>query len=287
MSDMIFRLVTLPFSVSGQCLRALSLSGGLGNAAAVLLYVLLCLSPLLLMGKRDPRKENILLVLASGVMFYVMYWMVNPFKIPSTLGEEMGKVIGAGAVYSVLITWGVLRLLRAGDSVVEHNAYGALRIFLLICGVECVLSCGLSLARIPEKIQQIQSANTMPGLDLTATYVFTALSSLAIAMEYGLDAGVLWMGSRLLRELGEDPYSESCGAAARKTVGCCKNALTAILLASLALNLGQLIFAGSLHNMDMTVRIPVVSLAIVFLTLAITRLLSQGKALKEDNDLFI
>lgn len=282
------RALALPFELVGMGLRYLSLSGTAGNIGALILYCLICLSPLLLIDRKSRNREDLLLLLASGVLFYVMYLMVNPFRIPANLGEAFGKGICAGAVISVFVTWGILKLLRARAFVQTRNIYRALRIFLMICAVECILvGCGMRFGDFRAAVSEVQSANTMPGLNLIPTYIFLFLSRAATAMEYALDAAVMLLGAALLRELELDAYSDKCAAVAEKTVAWCKGSLASITLVNLSLNLGQLVFASSLHNMDFQIRLPVMSMAIVFAAMTLTRLLSQGKALKEDNDLFI
>lgn len=273
-----------PFSLAGRGLRALSLSGAAGNAAAWVLYAGVCLSPLLLLRR---RREDSLLVLGSGVLFYVMYQMINPSRIPAGLGS-LGEVIYAGAVVSVFAAWGVLRLLGSEALVREQNAYRALRLFLLICAGECVLAgIGMRFGSYRTAISRIEAANTMPGLDLTFTYLFVFLDELATAVEYGLDALVMLFGAALLRELERDAYSGECAALAEKTVYWCRRSLVVIVLMNLALNLGQVMLASVLHQVEIQVRVPVLSMALVFAAMTLTRLLSQGKALKDDNDLFI
>lgn len=281
-------VLVLPFSLVGSGLRALSLMGGAGNAAAIVLYVLVCLTPLLLLKKGRREKEDWLIVCAVPVMFYVMYLMINPGMIPVNMGADLGKLLCAGAVYSLLLGWGVMKLLRASDEMGQKHIYGALRLFLYICAVECVATgIGGSIGGLRSQIAQIQAANTMPGLNLMPTYIFSFLSWAAIAVEYSLNAVVMLWGVELLKAVEEDPYSGRCVEVSAKTAQWCKRSLAAVTMMNLALNLGQVLLASLLHNIELELRLPVLSLALAFGTLALTRLLGQGKELKEDNDLFI
>ena len=107
------------------------------------------------------------------------------------------------------------------------------------------------------------------------------------ALEYGLDAFVMILGIGLLTNLENDPYGEDCCRAAEKTAKWCKISMIVIILAYTFLNLGQMFFASALYSLAAQFQIPVLSLAIVFAMLALTRLLYQGRVLKEDNELFI
>lgn len=277
--------LALPFTLAADGLRALSLSGGAGNAAAIVLYAVLCLSPLLLVRR---RKEDALLFLCSGTMFYVMYVLINPGLMPGVIRNEVGELICAGTVYSILICWGVLRLLKAGDDLGVEGTYQALRMFLLICAVQlAMLGIIGGFNNLMQDIAEIRSGNTMPGQNLTLTYGFAALEYAAYALEYVLDAVVMWLAAELLKELEAAPYSEACAAAGDRLARGCRRSLCVITVSATVLNLGQLVCASWLHHISGSVRIPVFSLALVFATLALTQLLNQGKELKDENDMFV
>ena len=85
-------IVAFPFEQLGEGLRALSLSGGAGNAAAILFYVLLSLIPagiwLILKKKQKTMPIDFTLFLLSVLLFVVLYYMINPglmgFAVPGT-----------------------------------------------------------------------------------------------------------------------------------------------------------------------------------------------------------
>lgn len=279
--------LSLPFTLVGDGLRSLSLSGGVGNVAAIGLYVLLCLSPLALLRKKKREKWDLWLLVCSGLMFEVLYFMVNPGMRPAGMRNEVGDLIYASSVYSVLLVWAAGRLMKTVDSD-GVNIYEALGIFLTICAVELVIAGIFGGAlELVESMKALKASNTMPGVNLTPTYVFRILRFGANALEFGLDAVILWLTVKLLREVEADAYSEGCALAAKRLQEKCRSALTIILGTTAALNVGQVVFAGALYDIDSTLTFPVFSMALVFGTLALTRLLVQGKELKDDNDLFI
>lgn len=77
-------LLSFPFKQIGMGLRALSLSGGVGNGAALAIYFILCLAPaallLLIRRKRRLMGEDALPALLSVLLFPVLYLMINPAK---------------------------------------------------------------------------------------------------------------------------------------------------------------------------------------------------------------
>lgn len=281
-------LLAWPFVAAGQGLRAMSLSGGAGNLAAIGLYVLMCLWPLTLKLGRKWKKEDWLLVLGVGVMFYVMYGLINPGILPMTLGSEAGQVQLSFGIYSVVVSWGIIKLLLAGAQVRQEKIYSALRLFLMICAVEMVaVAVGMGWQNFRAAVEAAREANTWPGTNLLPTYVFLFLNYAASAAEYVLDAAVMLCGAALLTELERDAYSEACVAAADRVAMWCRRSLMITTLTTLILNLGQVFCAGWLHVTNVELRLPILSMAIAFGAMALTRLLVQGRELKEDNDLFI
>lgn len=280
--------MALPFTLLGDGLRALSLSGSVGNVVAIVLFVLVCCVPLVFWFRTRRQPEDGLLILLVGVLAFVLYMMVNPHLRPELLREDAGDILYAGTVWSVVITWGVLKLLRSSDRILEHNIYKALRIFLLICAAECLLDgFGLGFAGFRESINWVNASNYGLSTVKFPTYLFLFLDFAAGAAEGGLTALVLYKGAKLLSCLEADPYSEESMAAVRDVSKWCKETLVIVSLTNLALNLGQIIMAGVILNVGMEIRFPVMEMAIAFGMLVLTRLLGQGKQLKDDNDLFV
>lgn len=283
----VFAVLALPFSLAGQGLRWLSFSGTAGNLAAIGLYILLSLLPLLLGLRRKWKAEDWLLPGCCLLLLYVLYEMINPGNRPVVLLGKVGDLVLSGCVYSVLLCWVMIKLVRSSDQMGTADIYQALRIFLWLCITEFAMAMVLEAAGCPAAIAAIRDANTMPGLNLTPTYGFVILSRAASALEYGLDIWVLLLSIRLLRALEADPYGEDCCRTAERVSVWCKRALVIIALSNLALNVLQVAAASALHNLDISFRLSVLSMAVCFTLLALTRLLNQGRELKEDNELFI
>ena len=280
-------VLALPFVAAGWGLRALSLSGGVGNVISIILYALICAVPLVFWWRSRRRTEDALLVLLSGVLAVVLYYMVNPNLRQSVMQNEVGDAVYAGAVWSTLVTWGLLKLLYTGAWNREKNVYRALRIFLLLCAASCLVDCfGTGTARIVHNLRLRQAVNgslDYTGLDMA----FLVLTFLAAAVEKGLCAWVLYRGVGLLRELEEAPFGAGCVAAAERVSRSCRDCLTFMSLTALALNIAQILLAPLLRNIAVSVSIPVLGMAVCFALLTVTRLLVRGKELKDDNDLFV
>lgn len=280
-------LLSLPFTAAGWGLRKLSLAGMMGNGAAIVLYALICAAPLVLWLRSRRQRADGLLLLLPLELALVLYYMVNPNLRPSMMQNNVGDAIYAAAVWSTLVTWGVLKLLYSDEWGLDRNIYQVLRVFLLLCAVSCLVECfGTGTARIVNALEtqrQLSGAFVFNAMDIA----FMVGACLVAAVEYGFAALVMYRGARLLWELERDPFGAGCVAQAHAVSKLCREALTIIYLTGLLLNLAQILMTPLMHNISVSVTVPLVGLAVCFAMLSVTRLLVRGKELKDDNDLFV
>lgn len=279
--------ITVPFILAGMLLRWLSLSGIAGNLVSIALYLAIGLLPFTFKFKKGWHKEDLVLALSSVAVWYALYYFINPSLRPLTLGGEVGQFVLAGTVYSLWILWGILRLMKHYSKANADTIYQALEIFLLICTVERCCAVVTRFLSFLSSVKSIAAANTMPGLDLTATNVFLFLGFAVAATEYLFNAAAFYLGAKLTAQLRLDPYSKESEAASVKTVKLCRAALVTITATNAALNLLQVLSAPYLHSLAAQLHFPVTSIAVVFALLVLSSLLGKGRAIKEDNDLFI
>ena len=280
-------LICLPFVACAKLLRWLSLSGAAGNIVAIVLLILLGLTPLLLKLRKKWEPVDLLLVLCCIAIWAAEYYLINPVLLPLALSGFLGQLTLSSIVLELLLCWAVIRLLKTTETLEPRNYLQALNIFLWFCAGSCGLSVLLSFTSLPAAIRSLRESNTMPGLRLGATYFFMTLSRAVTALEYGLDGLVLLLGAGLMKILEKGPYTEEAVSAAEKVSLWCRRSLLAILLSHTGLNLAQTIFASRLHQISTEFRFPLLSLAIVFAMMALSGLLKKGQQLQADNDLFI
>ncbi len=280
-------VLTAPFTLLGDALRCLSLSGAAGNAASLVLYALIALSPLAFRLRKKWDKEDWLLPLCSALLLYVLYYMVNPTLRPPLLQNSVGDLILSGVVYSALLSWAVIKLILHCDNKSAAGLLCTLRRFLRVCAALFLGLLAVEFGSCRAEIDAIGAANTAPGLDLTATFVFVSLSFAAAALEYLMTAYLLLLAAKLVKELEIDPYSQSCTLSAQRTALWCRRALITVTLSTLALQTAQLLFAAQVHRIAVNFRLPVIGIVISFSLLALSRLLCQARDIKKDNDLFI
>ena len=285
-----------PFDPLGSLLRRMSLSGAVGNAGAVAVYVLVSLLPaawlLVRLKKRRARGEDALLAVMSGLLFAFLYGAVNPGVLSRWLGPAAGGGIGTafpGAVFwSVAAAYLALRAIRGcmGADAARLSRYG--RWVLAALGAAAVFGAfGASPAGLMADIAALRAGNTGSEGALGPTYVFLALRYAASAAAYLLDLWTVSAGLTLLDAWTGEPYGEAAVAAADALARRCAVTLGATAVIGVALQLGQLVMARSLYSLSAHLTVPLTPLALLLAALMAARYLREGKKLKDDNDLFI
>lgn len=287
-----------PFGQLGSGLRALSLAGRLGNAAALALYAALCLAPafflLRISIKRKPYAEDYLLLLASALLFAALRLMANPDKIgglfgyPGESGLAMGKAILGGTVYSVFIGYAILRVLRAAAGSDTDHLHRLLALLVrLLAFVFVWAAFGLCFGELTVSFQALRAGNAGSEGTLGMSYAFLVLRYLVNALPWALDAAAVAVILELLFAMRADRYSEESVRAATRLSRFCTKALAAVILSNIAFNALQLVFAKSIRNIEGSLQIPLLSIAFVLATLLFARIASENRQLKEDSDLII
>ena len=271
--------LALPFSALGWGLRKLSLAGVAGNVLAWVIYGGVCLIPGLVWLRSRRKGEDALLPVLSVVLAMSMYYMINPNLRLGYWQNETGDLVYALPVWSVLVAWGVMRLVVTGE-LLERNIYRALRIFLILCAAASILDClGTELRNLRWYLEFYAGR--------WATLLIVLTRYMARLAEGLLTALVLCKGGELLDALEADPFSAECVEAAKTVSNRCRHALAVMTLSSAFVNVAQLLMHGMLVDVQMELTLPVMGVAVCFAMLAVTKLLVRGKELQDDNDLFV
>ena len=288
--------MAFPFEQLGLGLRALSLSGGAGNAVAVVLYAGLCLIPAVVLifirRKRELRREDVLLGLLSAVRFAVLYFMINPGMLGeylgSTPGQSVGKAMLGGMVYSVLCGYLVLRILRIFFAADTGKLQKYLMALLCVLNILFVyLAFGVCFGELLDAIQALQAGNAGNEHLLGMSYAFLVMQYLVDVLPYVLNVLVVFSALHLLQALGADRYSETTVAAAGALSRLCGSVLAATVLSNIGFNLLQLLFIKRLMVVNSSVQIPLLSVAFVLAVLLLAQFIGENKQLKDDNNMFI
>lgn len=289
-------LAAFPFAQIGLGLRWLSLSGAVGNGLAIGLYVLLSLIPLLALGalwrRGRLRRADALLAVLSALLFWALYLMVNPGLLTAWLNLAAGGIVGqavlGGAVYGVLAGWLVLRALETAQGAGAGRllwALGWLLGLLAAAFVAVAFAGGAVGARAA--VVSLRNGNLGSEGSLWPSDVFLILGQGVAALPYVLDALVALRARGLVLELERDRYSQAAVASAEGLSRLCARALALAVGANLAFQLLQLACARWLRSLNTQVSFPLLSMVFVLGALLLSRLIREGKQLKDDNDLFV
>ncbi|MCL2405338.1 MAG: hypothetical protein FWC92_07305 [Defluviitaleaceae bacterium] len=283
-------VMAFPFSQIGHGLRVLSLSGEVGNAIAIVIFITLCLIPivaLLLIRKR--KTEDALLILVSVVLFVTMYYMVNPgITRMATLAGPLEQALLGGMFYSLLLAYVVVRALRLFNRATAPKLGWYISIMLhLLNMLFVIVAFGVIFAQMLGAFAAFEAGNTTPGQQLGATYVFLVLHHITRALPYVLNVWVVMTVQQMLAALSAAPYSNETLAAAKKVPRICTVALTVSVLALAGFNLLQLMFASQLHVVNSNINFPVTPMLFVLGALLLTRYIAESKSLKDENDQFV
>lgn len=297
-SDAFSAAMAFPFELIGNILRRISLTGKIGNCIALTLYAGLCILPVFFLirsgSRRKLQAEDSLLGILSVALFAALYLMINPAYIGSMFGSideggiEIGKAVLGGTLWSILIGYLILRVLRLsfnGGTVKLQGYAGAL--LSLLCFIFVWTVCGSLFGEMLNSFSALSAGNKGSESGLGMTYVFLVLRFLINALPYMLDLITVFFALDLLIAMRTDRYSEQTENIALHLSRWCGKALTAVVISGVSLNLLQLLFSRSLRNINTSMSIPIVSVLFVLAVLLFARLISENRKLKGDNDLFI
>ena len=268
-------------------LRALSLTGFLGNLSAWTLVLALSALPLLLLV--FPRRRSVLtgtdalLPLSSLLLFLALFFAVNPTLLNNPLPEYW--VLGAaGSALCAVVCWLVLRLLEPMDRRDLPALAGLLALLLAACALVLVFAVGFqSTFSLLTKAQAIQQGNTgAPDVAQTTIWIH-GLLALLHSIPSLLGGIVLLWGSDLARTMIHGPFEENSLAQCEKTARGCRQVIQIAVLLSLGSNLFQLMVSSLLTSQNYAISLPLSTLALAAALFLLCRCIQQGKALLDDN----
>ncbi len=286
-------IITFPFEQLGWGLRKLSLSGAAGNIAAIILYVLICLLPCLFLFllKRSGKllKADCFLPILSILLFAVVYYMINPGLFRAGLpGMGTGKMLLGSSFYSVFFGYVVLRLLETFSLAEERHLHiwlkSLLAVIIILFFYAILAECFEALT---VSIRNLREINSYSEPDMTITHAFIVLQCITNTLPYALAVFILAASIRSLNALIFNRYSDASATAVERLASLCKKSLVISVLSNAGFNILQLIFHKELLQINMTVSIPVFSIAFVLAVLLTVNYVRENQKLKQDNDLFI
>lgn len=278
-----------PLSLIGNALRALSLSSTIGNILAIIIYAALSLLPgalaILFWRKRGIVRADIILFVLCAVLFAGLYFAVNPrlltriFPSEYFINESIYQIalsIFLSLIYSLALCYFVLRLiarLAAGGT----DA-------LLLWGRRLISAAALLLAAAAGH----SICTTFKGIgENSADIVFCLLAAAVNALSCAASIIVMLHCTALLSAMRSELYSVDTVAQAQQLSRASIFSLKVNVISCAALNAAQLVFASKLSSIDIRASLPITDVLIALFALLISRLITESKLLKDDNDSII
>lgn len=293
--------MTAPIELAGGLLRELSLSGPGGNVLAWALVLLAAGLPLLLLvlppnrGRR--HWEDIFLPASSLLLIGLAFCAVNPSYLDRFFGSTL--LIAAAVIWvSLLVFWGVLRLLRGMEEAPLEKLSGVLRILLVGCAALLVFAAA---SRVSGAIVEINNLQQDWTLFLAVASVpepsgLTGDQALNIALALPLvelipdllGAWMLLLAADLTTALARDPFGEESVGRCVTTARWSRLAIQATLVLTLGVNLVKLARYDSLiTEVKVSLDLPLIPLILSAALYLLCRCVQRGRELQEDNDSII
>ena len=293
--------MTAPIELAGGLLRELSLSGPGGNVLAWAIVLLAAGLPLLLLvlppnrGRR--HWEDIFLPASSLLLIGLAFCAVNPSYLDRLFGSTL--LIAAAVIWvSLLVFWGVLRLLRGMEEAPLEKLSGVLRILLVGCAALLVFAAA---SRVSGAIVEINNLQQDWTLFLAVASVpepsgLTGDQALNIALALPLvelipdllGAWMLLLAADLTTALAREPFGEESVGRCVTTARWSRLAIQATLVLALGVNLVKLARYDSLiTEVKVSLDLPLIPLILSAALYLLCRCVQRGRELQEDNDSII
>ena len=305
-TDMIYALI-LPFIWAGAGLRALSLSGSLGNAMALVLYASVSLLPLLPLIKNVKQKGSPamrwLLVSMCAYLLFLMYFMVNPtminllFHPRYTSAPDMLDVFQAMlcmTFYVLLASYWVLAVMAD-----KQNLAKQLSRLLYVFGAALIIYVFyINVADVKNTLSSLTqaSANDLTGFILpnyeaaltpTPDGIVAVISFLCNSAPALLMLTAIPLAHRLLMSLESNFFDAANQQHAAAVALRCQLAVYATLCAMLLLTVLQLLLGTRLANVSIIVQMPLSVLALSLSMMLLSRYLMRSCAVQQENEMMI
>lgn len=284
--------ILFPFDQIGTFLRALSLSGTMGNIISILLFIGLSLIPcgvLWIRKRKGLYNEDYLLPFISFCLLFVLYFMVNPneinlIPIPSSAGLLVSKMLLVGMLDSLIICYVVLKVLRlfSNGDIDQLRKYTVVILWLFNV-VFVFMIFGVKFNELIMNINDLTNSNLGVNQGFGINYIFITLRYIVEVIPFILNMMVIFAGVVMLKAMAMDSDSAKVSEASKKCASVCCRALKITICSSTGFYLLQLLCSKLLLNVNGQINIPLSSIFFVLIILLLSRLVSENQLLKADN----
>lgn len=302
------KYIFYPFELLGDSLRSLSLTSSIGNVIAIVIYCLISLIPcmiyLWLYKKKKNQKIDYMLPLLSIVLFFTIYYLINPtlfMKDAYANIPDVGDYMLIGLFYSLTIGYLVTKGINYCTVQEEKNLQKTLiAILYIIMGILVVTLGNNLLVEFPKTMKELMGQNlgndiwdlkmmpTIGGkIDMGASMLIVFLQQIVKAVPVIFEIIILFQATKLIHFYEEERYSKQVSNGVERISGLCMNMLKVTVWSNVFLNIIQILVRKQLFNVNIDLTIPMAEIAMVLGGLLITRYVHESQKLKEENDMFI
>ncbi len=281
-------IMAFPFEQIADGLSLLSKAGPVGNGLATALWIGISVIPAMIAFRYKKGKETLLervsLYALSAEILLALYGMVNPQLFRPVLSDgfsEYSKLIKAIfgiSVWAVVVLCIILRLIRLFRQGNKQQLFNYMQ--AVLCAL-CVVFAAIAAVTMVNGVTAL--------LDSSQTSIdkgFGGVRLLAALIPYLFDIAVILRVLKLFEIAATEEQDGMIYAADRVSSICCM-ALGFTTALTAAANIIQIAVMRWLSNINVTVDIPIISIAFTIMILLFSRLLTENKKLRDDNSLFI
>lgn len=292
-------LLYIPFDLIGKGLRCLSLQSSIGNIIALIIYALLCLTPIFWLVFRKLRKQlnysDILLPIISIYSFYMLFLFVNPNlmyrHVPELFMDESALSIVrlslAIIFFALVIGYLIIRMLTTLSQEKEENRMIFLcrRLQVLLYIISILYTFLLGYFSTFELFSQIDQRSFTTGTQMNQVYVLLSFVLKTVPVLFTivtLVSGIVLLTTISTKHKQEEEVkaAKRMGMFSRRTafltVGC-----------NIALNLFQLVFSSQLNDTSIVLNVSLAPLIISISAMILSGFFKETKELYEENEMII
>jgi len=279
--------LAFPFAQIGDGLRGLSLASPIGNIAAIALYVLISMLPviyfLLRLVRKSFRVEDLILLAMSALLFLVLYRMINPGLLTSMIpsasaGQSLDLMKGAWCLTfdSVLAAYCVVRLVRSSHSRMIMTFRSIQGVLMLI---NLILIFGILGSELSILLRNLTGQPTS-GFELIVLFFLSQIPTILTLI-------VLTKAYFVVDEIKCDLFSPTTLAESAALTRMAALAIVGIMISVVLKNGYQLIVSNRLADITFVLYLPLTSIVAVLMVYFLSSLLAQSRKLQQENDLFV
>ena len=272
----------------GEWLRALSLSGAGGNAAAWSAVLAIAALPALGLLWRGRTRHDWLLLLASAEILAGLYYLVNPTLLTREYpAAPMISLASAGCVFATLFAWAVLRGLQKIPAAKNpgQTIDRLLRWSSLLLSYLATIAQGVG---VWQEIKRVTVANTaLTRSQLMPTYIILTVLALLDLLPTLLCCQILRQSGKLALNLETAPFREETVTLAEVLGRQCARVAALSVTLCVTGNLLQFIFLPVLHSSHFNVSFPFASVLLAAVLALLCRYFRRAKAVSDDNETII